>query len=122
MLSWTDSDQKIFLYPRHNKINQRFIPYYIGNDIYIFLAEYDIKIYKFKIIREVNNNYLSLSDWNLEVNKYHQFKLIGNNDGWFKIQNVESKLFLTTSDNRNNQKDLILSYGYSNEHFYFNRL
>ena len=109
----------------HYKINQRFIPYYIGNDIYIFLAEFEQlrqKTNKYKVITEVNNNFLSLSDWDQKGNnKYQQFKLIGNNDGWFKIQNVNSKLFLTTSYNRNNQINLILSHQYY-EHFYFNRL
>lgn len=105
----SNSDQKIILYSRHKGKNQFFTPHYIGKDIYIFLAEYDHGLNNYRVIGFLDKD-LWLSYWNAN-NEYQQFKLIDNNDGFFKIQNVGSGLFMEATTNRNNsnQKYLILT-------------
>ena len=86
-----------------------FTPHYIGKDIYIFLAENDHGLNNHWVITAIGNKNLWLSNWNQNVyDKYQHFKLIDNNDGFFKIQNVGSGLFIEARYN-SNQKYLILT-------------
>ena len=78
----------------HYGSNQRFIPNYLGENVYIFSVEYNNSLVM-TAPSDSSEDKLRLSFWDRKmVNKFQQFKLIDNYDGYFKIQNVGSNFYL----------------------------